>query len=258
MLSRQTSPMAAAGHAGGAEAIGSYGELLAKYVAVGPDGIARAAYAKWHGSQPDRDKLASVIRTLAARHPSVLSRNEAFAFWANLYNALTLKVVLDAYPVKSIRNIKSTGTSFFDWKSYIGPWRTKLVTVEGRDLSLDDIEHTVLRPTFKDPRVHYAVNCASAGCPDLKSTPWNPAALDADLDRAARAFVNHPRGVSVASNGKVTVSSIYSWFKVDFGGDRAGVIGHLLQYAAPELAAKLRRAGGIGGYRYDWSLNGAE
>jgi Protein of unknown function, DUF547 len=249
MLSRLTLPM---------DAIQSYGDLLAKYVAVGKDGVARAAYAKWHGSQPDRDKLASVIAAFAAQEPSVLSRNEAFAFWANLYNALTLQVVLDAYPVKSIRNIKSRGTSFFDWKSYIGPWRTKLVTVEGRELSLDGIEHAILRPTFKDPRVHYAVNCASVGCPNLQATPWNEATLDASLDRAAGAYVNHPRGVSVARNGKITVSSIYSWFKEDFGGNQAGVISHLLKYASPELGAKLMRAGRIGGNRYDWSLNGAE
>ena len=110
--------------------------------------------------------LEAWIATAAAARPSTLARAEAFAFWANLYNALTLKVVLERHPVRSIRDIRSSGVPF-DPKGWIGPWRTRLVTVEGRRLSLDDIEHEVMRPTFRDPRVHYAVNCASIGCPNL-------------------------------------------------------------------------------------------
>jgi Protein of unknown function, DUF547 len=177
--------------------------------------------------------------------PSTLSREARFAFWVNLYNALTLKVVLDAFPVRSIRNI---GVG--------GPWRRALVTVEGRRLSLDDIEHRTLRTGWREPRIHYAVNCASIGCPNLMARPWTAATLDTDLDRAARAFVNSPRGVSPIGARQVRVSSIYHWFKEDFGGNNAGVLAHLRRYADADLRASLDGAS-IDGHDYDWSLNSA-
>ncbi len=231
-----------------------YTELLSKYVAVSPGGINRVAYAKWHGSQTDRQKLDTVIGAMASQMPSAMSRDDAFAFWANLYNAVTLKVIVDKYPVKSIRDIKSTGTGLFDFKSYIGPWRTKRVAVEGKELSLDDIENRILRPEFKDPRVHYSINCASLGCPNLQPKPWSGATLSVDLDAAAAAYINHPRGVFVSENGKVTVSSIYNWFEEDFGGSKAAVLAHIRKYASPELAAKLKDKTSFRD-DYDWSLN---
>jgi hypothetical protein len=112
-----------------------------------------------------------------------------------------------------------------------------------------------MRPTFKDPRVHYAVNCASVGCPNLMPKAWRAATLEADLDAAARAFVNHPRGARVKA-GKLTVSSIYAWFKEDFGGTDAAVIAHLRQYASAELRRKLAAISTIDGDDYDWTLNG--
>ena len=185
-----------------------------------------------HGRRPQGAQ--GLHRRAGSCAPSKLPRNEAFAYWANLYNAITLQVILDRFPVHSIRDIKSDG--LFDPKAYIGPWRTKRVTVEGKQLSLDDIEHEIMRPTFKDPRVHYSVNCASFGCPNLPAKAWNAATLDADLDAAARDFINHPRGVAVLAGGKLKVSSIYKWFRDDFGADDAAVIAHLKKYAKPELA----------------------
>ena len=130
------------------------------------------------------------------------------------------------------------------------------MTVEGKQLSLDDIEHDIMRPTFKDPRVHYSVNCASFGCPNLPARAWSAATLDKDLEEAARAFVNHPRGVAVTEPKKLKVSSIYKWFRDDFGGTDAGVIAHLRKYARPELAAVLDGGAAIAQDDYDWSLNG--
>jgi hypothetical protein len=185
-----------------------------------------------------------------------MARAEAFAYWANLYNALTLKVVLDRYPVRSIRDIRSTGVPL-DPKGWTGPWRTRLVTVEGRRMSLDDIEHETMRPTFRDPRVHYAVNCASIGCPNLWPRAWRAATLDRELDDAASAFVKHPRGVTVMPDGRLRISSIYSWFREDFGGSEAGVIAHLRRHAAPALAARLGERTAIAEDAYDWALNDA-
>jgi hypothetical protein len=231
-----------------------YDQLLKRYVVANADGVNRVDYQRWKSAASDVKALKDYIGRLATLQPSKLAHNEAFAYWANLYNAITLQVVIDRYPVKSVRDIKSDG--FLDPKAYLGPWRTKRVKVEGRDLSLDDIEHEIMRPTFKDPRVHYAVNCASFGCPNLPQQAWEAATLDADLDKAARDFVNHPRGVAVLAGGKLKVSSIYKWFRDDFGGSDASVIAHLRKYAGPELAGRLDKATAIGEDQYDWSLNG--
>ena len=227
--------------------------LLMRYVALHPDGVNRVDYARWKASSADLAELDAVIAAYTRLTPSRMTRDEQFAHWANLYNAITLQVVLARYPVPSIRNIRSEGV--IDPRGLLGPWRTKRVTVEGRRLSLDDVEHRILRPQMRDARVHYAVNCASIGCPNLQPRAWDAATLDADLDAAARAFVNHPRAVAIRRDGSLQVSSIYVWFKEDFGGDDAGVIAHFRRYAAPALAAPLAAATRLGSNTYDWSLN---
>jgi hypothetical protein len=230
-----------------------YDTLLRRYVSLGTDGVARVDYGLWRATAADKAALEGYIANLTARRPSSMARPEAFAYWGNLYNAITLSVVLDRYPVASIRDIKSD--AWLDPRSYSGPWRQQRVTVEGRRLSLDDIEHEIMRPTFKDPRVHYVVNCASFGCPNLMNRAWRAATLEADLEAAARAFVNHPRGVTVLPNGTLRVSSIYKWFIADFGGDDAGLIAHFRQFAEPALAQRLAGSPRIAEDDYDWSLN---
>ena len=234
----------------------SLGALLARYVIEPPDGVTRVRYAALKASAEDMRALDAWITEAATRSPSSMARPEAFAYWANLYNALTLKVVLERYPVRSIRDIRSSGVPF-DPKGYIGPWRTRLVTVEGKRMSLDDIEHGTMRPFFRDPRVHYAVNCASIGCPNLWPQVWRAATLEAELDAAAAAYVNHPRGVTVLPDGRLRISSIYTWFREDFGGNEAGVIAHLRQFAAPSLSQRLAGRTSIAEDAYDWALNNA-
>ena len=124
-------------------------------------------------------------------------------------------------------------------------------------MSLDDIEHETMRPTFRDPRVHYAVNCASIGCPNIWPFAWRAATLDRALDDAAAAFVNHPRGVTVLPDGRLRVSSIFKWFREDFGDSEAGVVAHLRRHAAPALAARLNERTAIADDAYDWALNDA-
>jgi hypothetical protein len=234
-----------------------YRDLLGKYVTAGALGVNLVDYAKWKKIKADLQRLDAYLAALQSLKPSAMARDQAFVFWINLYNAATLKVLLDHDPVKSIRDIKSTGSGLLDFKASFGPWRTPFLTVEGQSLSLDNIEHDILRPKFRDPRVHYALNCASIGCPNLKRTPWSAKALDADLDAAATAYVNHPRGVSAGPDGSIRVSSIYHWFKEDFGGGDKGIIAHLRKYASPGLAAKLAGKTSIAGHDYDWSLNAA-
>lgn len=231
-----------------------YGALLAAYVSTAADGVNRVAYARWRADHGALGRLDAVIAELADRRPSAMTRDEAVAYWANLYNALTLQVVLRRYPVRSIRNIRSEGAGL-NPQALLGPWQTRLVQVEGNHLSLDDIEHRILRPLARDSRVHYAVNCASIGCPNLQATPWRAATLSADLDRAARAYVNHSRGARVSANGQLRVSSIYEWFKDDFGGNDAGVIAHLRQYGSDDLRRRLASVTRVAGHGYDWALN---
>ena len=226
---------------------GRWDQILSTYLTEHPDGVNRFDYAALRDTPADRAVLEDYIDALEAAAPSEMSEDEAFAYWANLYNAVTVRLIVVEAPDNSIRQIRPRLWS-------IGPWGVDRVTVEGEDLSLDNIEHDIMRPRFEAAVVHYAVNCASIGCPNLKPTAWRAEGLDEDLKAAARDYVNHPRGVTVTEDGLV-VSRIYRWFREDFGGDEAGVIDHLLRFAAPELAAQIEANPRIVGHEYDWALN---
>jgi hypothetical protein len=228
----------------------AWDRLLKTYVRPDADGLNRVDYAAF--KRDGQAALKDYIAKLEAVDPATLPRPEQFALFANLYNAKTADIVLDHYPVKSIRDISLGGGLLGVFTG--GPWKAKALEMKGVELSLDDIEHGMLRPVFKDPRVHYAVNCASVGCPNLGTEAFTGAQLDAQLDAAARAYVNHPRGADPKPDGLV-VSSIYDWYQQDFGGSEDGVIAHLKTYADPALAQKLEGTTSIADYAYDWSLN---
>lgn len=220
--------------------------LLDRYVVTEhPSGIHRFRYADV--TPDDRQALRRYIGSLAALDPRAYNQAEQQAYWINLYNAITVSLVVDAYPVKSIRKING---GLFG----LGPWNDEVVTVQRKPLTLNDIEHRILRPIYTDPRVHYAVNCASLGCPNLAAQAYRGVELEAQLDAAARAFVGHPRGVELTDK-RLRLSSIYKWFADDFGNDEAGLLAHLAQYAEPGLAQRLRAFDGRIKYDYDWDLN---
>jgi hypothetical protein len=227
---------------------GEWSRLIVAYARPSESGVKLFAYGSV--TKVDRAALNAYVAKLSATPISTFNRREQFAYWANVYNALTVKVILDHYPVASIRDIDISPGFFAD-----GPWGAKLATVEGEKVALDDIEHRILRPIWKDPRIHYIVNCASIGCPDIP-----PVALTADnaeklMNDGAVAYVNHPRGVTVKDD-RIVVSSIYAWFDEDFGGTEAGVLDHLRRYAKPELAAMLAGRDSYNDDAYDWKLNG--
>ncbi len=229
--------------------------LLAKYVVASDDGVNRVDYTGWQDA--DHKPLKAYVNALQAFDPRTLSRSEQFAYWANLYNAKTIDIILDNYPIDSIRKISINEGLFGYFKESVGaagPWKAKIIKVAGHTLSLDDIEHIILRPIFKDPRVHYAVNCASFGCPNLSREALTGAKLDTQLDAGATAFINHPRGFSI-EDGNIKASSIYQWFQGDFGGSEKGVLDHARKYADDTLKAKLEGKNSINDYGYDWSLN---
>lgn len=224
----------------------AYTKILKSVIKRDNSGLNRVDYKKLKNHRP---ALKAYIDQLSRVKVHALPRDAQFSFWANLYNALTLKVVEEAYPVATIRDIDISPGLFAN-----GPWGKKLITIAGKSLSLDDIEHQILRKVFKDPRVHYAVNCASVGCPNLQPEAFTGQRLQQQLDSAAKEFVNSNQGVSI-KNGKIGLSKIYSWFQKDFGGSEAKVRAHISKYLIADKAAAFRAAGQVDDYFYDWTLN---
>lgn len=224
--------------------------LKRNLVAPHPSGINRVRYT---GVAPeDRKALKGYLKKLQSLPISGYNRAEQKAYWINLYNGLTVDLVLSRLPIESIRDVNISPGLFVR-----GPWGAKLLTVEEERLSLDDIEHRILRPIWKDNRVHYAVNCASLGCPNLQPDAFTSANTEALLESGAREYVNHPRGL-VINNGKLRVSSIYVWFQEDFGGSAEGLMEHWSMYAKQVLAEALKSYSGGLEHDYDWRLNAAE
>ena len=188
----------------------------------------------------DNLKLDNYLKSLSQLDPRQYSQAVQYAYWVNLYNALTVNLILEEYPVGSIT--KLGGLFSF------GPWETEVISINGQSLTLNDIEHRILRPIWQDPRTHYALNCASLGCPNLQITAFSALNSDALLEQAAHEFINSDKGVKVEGQNLV-VSSIYDWFSEDFVID-GSVKQHLKKYR-PELDG----ASGSMKYDYDWSLN---
>ena len=214
-----------------------------------PSGIHRFDYGGLKANAADRERLQRYLAHLEVVDPRLYSRDEQMAYWINFYNALTVETVVEGYPVDSIREIHR---GIVPWA---GPWGDERATVAGQRLTLDNMEHDILRALWRDPRIHYAVNCASLGCPNLAPMVFTAGRLEEMLEDTARDYVNHPRGVTLRDDAGAVLSSIYTWFQDDFGGSEAGVIEHLLRYAEPELAARLASFDGALDYEYDWSLN---
>jgi len=224
--------------------------LKQNVVAPHSSGINRVRY---NGVSPDDQKsLKSYLQALQASAISNYNRNEQKAYWINLYNALTVDLIISRFPVASIRDINISPGLLAR-----GPWGAKLLTIESEKLSLDDIEHRILRPIWRDNRVHYALNCASLGCPNLQPLAYSADNSEALLEKGAREFVNHPRGVAL-QKGKLQVSSIYVWFQEDFGRGAADLMEHWQEYAEPALAGALEKYQGGLAHDYDWRLNGVE
>lgn len=220
--------------------------FLQKYVRKASDGYATFAYDQVTAG--DKAALDGYIDALAQIEITERARPVQLAYWLNLYNALTVQVVLDRYPVDSIRDIRLGGLLSR------GPWDGELVDIEDEPMSLNAIEHEILRPIWKDPRIHYGINCASVGCPNLHDRAFTAANVDTVLDQLARDYLAHPRGLRI-ENGAATVSSIFRWFAYDFGNSEQGVIRHIATYAPQDKAQALLAIGEIADTEYDWNLN---
>jgi Protein of unknown function, DUF547 len=215
-----------------------YGELLNKFVSNG-----KVDYA---GLKAEETKLDRYLKILEDVNPDKLSRNEQFAFYTNVYNAWTIKLILSGYP--GVTSIKDLGNLL---KS---PWKKKIVRIDGEVVTLDHIEHEILRPHYKDPRVHFAINCAAKSCPPLRPEPYSGNRLDRQLDDSTRSFINDPKSYRLEDN-ELYVSKIFKWFSEDFNDD---VFGFFLSYTTGDLKKELEAKSNrikVKYLPYDWSLN---
>ncbi len=224
-------------------------EILDGYIAADALGVNLVNYESLAASADDTAKLNGYLDYLQGLDPRDYSRAEQMAYWINLYNALTVKVVLDAYPVETIRDIHEGMVPL------TGPWDDVHAQVTGEDLTLNHMEHGILRPIWQDERIHYAVNCAAYGCPHLIETVFTAANTEELLEAGARAYVNNPRGVDVVDEEFIVLSNIYDWYAEDFGDTEESVTAHLREYAEEKLATFLETFEGAVEYDYDWSLN---
>ncbi len=215
-----------------------YKELLANHV--------KKSRVDYDGFKRDEAQLNKYLEILSATDPDTLSRNHKFAFYINAYNAFTIKLILSRYPeINSIKEIRS----FFS-----SPWSKKFISLDGWTVSLDYIEHEVLRPKFKDPRIHFAINCAAKSCPPLLDRPYEGETIETRLDEQTRAFINTPRSTFVKDN-TLFINKIFDWFSDDFSDNPLLFI---RQYADEGLKADLDAAGSaikISYLHYNWNLN---
>lgn len=227
---------------------GRFAALLDRHVLKRSDGVHLFAYGDLGAAE--RASLDRYIQDLAGFAIDSLDRREQYAFWINLYNALVLRLVLSRYLVLSIQDI---GFGFGFGALGDGPFERKLVAVLGQPLSLSDIRDRILRPIFRDPRLHYGLCDAAIGSPNLQTRVFTGERVDRMLDGAALDFVNHPRGARHEGRGLV-LSTLYKWYAEDFGGSPASVLAHIAHYAGPGLSPGPGDAAATR-YAFDWSLN---
>lgn len=214
----------------------------------------RVDYKALQADRAALDGYCERLAKLAKADLEKMPKSDQFAFWIDAYNALTLKTIVDHYPIPA-----PTKPSEFPKNSIRqidGAWTAKH-TVASQQVSLDEIENKVLRPTFKDPRVHTAINCASRGCPPLRAEAFTGAKLEAQLNDNVERFLADPaRTVYDAKGSKLVVSKIFDWFKEDFGGDE-GVVKFIRAHAPAAQKGLLEKLGAksVTFADYDWTLN---
>ncbi|MCB1667952.1 MAG: DUF547 domain-containing protein [Pseudomonadales bacterium] len=222
-----------------------WNDILKRYLVTNdPSGINRFRYGEV--SNADSKKLDRYIKKLSKTDPRQYNRREQKAYWLNLYNALTVQLVVKHYPIDSITEIGGLLSR--------GPWDKTLVKVEGKELSLNDIEHRILRPIWKDHKIHFGLNCASVSCPNLQPVAFSGANVRSLLKSAGKEYINHPRGVHL-KKGEMKVSSLFNWYSKDFAKDKKAMMKMFAHYADDRLALYLLGFNGKIKYDYDWSLN---
>lgn len=217
-------------------------KILDKYVDPShPSGVSRVDYQNL--KDQGLKELASYLEHLAQQTPKTLNKKEQKAFWLNLYNAGMLYIVAANFPIESVQQIK--------------PGKIKFITVDDQLLTLNNIEHGILRPIYMDNRIHFGFSCGSIGCPSIPSEAFTSSNIDKQLKKLGSNFVNHSRGVRKGSN-KVFMSKIFDWYLSDFGGSKEALLEYIKFYANPDLKQKLDEGPSIEFIKHDWELNKAD
>ena len=200
-------------------------------------------------SAPHKALLVSYLESLQAIDPRDLNSSEQLAYWINLYNSNTVYVVLQGVEEDNIDSIKDI------WSNAItpGPWDIEGLTIAGQKISLNIIEHGILRPIWNDRRLHYALNCASIGCPSLLSTAFTADLVDELMDEAEEDFLGHSRAVSV-DGGELVLSSLFDWYATDFAGSQEELLSYLQDYVDDDTFEGIESHTSVT-YAYDWNLN---
>ncbi len=202
--------------------------------------------------------LAPYLHQLAETDPSNLNRAGRLAFWINAYNALTIKLIVDHYPVDSIKDITPAGGPSIPRLN--APWFVKVGEVAGQMRTLDEIEHEIIRERFDEPRIHFALVCAAVSCPKLRGEAFTGDQLDDQLDDQARMFLHDDAKNKIAAEAEaIHLSRIFKWFEGDFGAETDEVQRFIAPYFEGPTREKLQAAGfRIDYLEYDWTLNDQE
>lgn len=207
--------------------------------------VSKNGMVDYQGFLKDKKQLQVYLDKLSANRPtSKWSKNEKMAFWINAYNAFTVKLILDNYPIKSIKDIKR-GIPFVN-----SVWDIAFIPMGKEKIDLNYIEHTILRKEFKDPRIHAAINCASFSCPLLRNEAYYASRLDEQLNDAMRKFVNDSQRNQL-DKSNIKISKIFSWFAGDFKLNGSSVVDYLNKYAKKRVQSNAK----IDFLEYQWELN---
>lgn len=195
----------------------------------------------YEGLKKNKDKFYKYLKLLSSNHPEESwSKNEKMAYWINAYNAFTVQLVTKFYPIKSIMKI---GGAFEE------PFDVKFIRIEGKKYTLNEIEHKQLRAKYDEPRIHFAVNCASYSCPKLRNEAYHPDRLESQLQDQAEYFINNERYNKIEKN-KVKISKLFDWYEEDFTGD-----GDVIDYINKYSKTKVSGNASIEYLKYNWALN---
>jgi hypothetical protein len=225
----------------------AWNELLAQYVSAGA-----VDYAGLRGAgRPLLDEYLGSLESICRGHYDSWTREQKLAFWINAYNAYTVKLILEHYPLPSIRSIGWLPGAAFRARFIPLRW------LDGSVLSLNHIEHEILRAEFKEPRIHFAIVCASESCPALASEAYDAETLDVMLTQAARAFVaDETKNLFDTDRRTLRLSRIFKWFREDFEVS-SSLQAFVAAYAPPAVASALQAEEvRVEFLQYDWSLNG--
>lgn len=211
----------------------------------------RVHYAALKANRSNLDQYLAECSRVSQAEFGAWSPPQQLAYLINLYNAATLQLIIDHYPVKSIKDIGGL---------FKGPWKQECVGLFGQKVTLDHIEHQLIRPNYHEPRAHFALVCAANGCPPLRNGAYTAPHLNEQLEEQGRLFLRTPTKNRVDSAGKtVYLSPVFNWFSEDFERPGRSLLEFVTPYFTPadQKVLASSRDWKVRYTKYDWALNNA-